>query len=232
MEVWLGLDEAGRGSVIGPMVVAGLWVPADQAEVLAELGARDSMALSREARAQVFDRLRQVALHWDVVRVPPEQIDEESLTHLELEALAALIRARPADRIFLDVPTPPRGIGPFLQALERRVGRPLPLVGENRADQTYPLVGAASILAKVTRDQELEAIRAVYGDVGWGYPGEPQVRRFLTNWYRREGRFPPVVRQRWRTVQEIAAALDQGSLFPEADPPHSNPKPRAASAER
>lgn len=195
------------------MAVGGIWVPAERVSELGDLGARDSKELSREQRAEILARLQEVAVHWQVVLVPPERIDEENLTSLELEALAELIRARPADRIFLDVPAPPKGIAHFLKALEERVGRPLPLVGENRADRTYPLVGAASILAKVTRDQELEAIRAVYGDVGWGYPGEPRVKAFLTEWYRRERRFPPVVRRRWSTAREIAAALDQGSLF-------------------
>lgn len=215
------------------MVVGGLWVPAERVEELAGLGARDSKELSRDRRAEILDRVQEVALHWQVVLVPPEQIDGENLTQLELEALAKLIRAHPADRIFLDVPTPPKGIAHFLQALEERVGRSLPLVGENRADQTYPIVGAASILAKVTRDRELEAIRATYGDVGWGYPGEPRVKEFLTDWYRREGRFPPVVRRRWSTAREIAAALDQGTLFADgSSEAHSSPTARTASTER
>ncbi|BAS26945.1 ribonuclease HII [Limnochorda pilosa] len=228
LETWLGLDEAGRGSVIGPMAVAAVWVPAGRAEELAALGARDSKQVPREQRAAVLARIEAVAFHSRVVLVPPERIQDDTLTRLELEAFAALIGERPADRIFLDVPAPPRGIARFLEALEHRVGRPLPLVGENRADQTYPIVGAASILAKVTRDRELDALREAYGDVGWGYPGEPRVKRFLEEWYRREGCFPPVVRSRWSTAREIAAALDQGRLFGG----QPNPAERTRSSER
>lgn len=216
----MGLDEAGRGSVIGPMAVAGVWVRADRVDQLAGLGARDSKQVPRARRGEILARIQAVAVHHRVVLIPPERIDAASLTLLEMEALAELIGERPADRIFLDVPTPPRGIAPFLEALQRRVGRPLPLVGENRADETYPIVGAASILAKVTRDRELDAVREVYGDVGWGYPGEPQVKRFLESWYRRERSFPPVVRSRWSTAREIVAAVEQASLF---DPPASAP---------
>ncbi len=200
----LGIDEAGRGCVIGPLVVAGVVVSAEQG--LVELGVRDSKRLTRAHRTSLAMQIEQLAQHIAVVEIEPSELDE-NLTDIELRAIAQIIRDSMPDRIYLDLPVGPQARERFIQALQERVGEGewsrRSLIAENRADAKYPVVSAASIIAKVYRDRAIERLRHEYGEFGWGYPSEPKTRAFLKEFYTRTGRFPICARRKWRTLRKL-----------------------------
>jgi len=210
----LGIDEAGRGAVIGPLVLAGVLIEAPDAAAansqLRALGVADSKRLTREARAALAPKIRELVAGIEVLAIEPAQL-ERNLTQIELEAAARLIAALRPHLVYLDVPAPPRGVAGYLARLRSQLFqlagnmslRHCRIIGENRADARYPIVSAASIIAKVERDRAILELHEEYGDFGWGYPGEPKTRRFLREWQERHGSFPGCVRTRWRTVRAI-----------------------------
>ncbi len=199
----LGIDEAGRGPVIGPLVVAA--VSADEAglERLIELGVRDSKALSRQRRQELAPQIAGIARVRSVT-IPVERL-EENLNDVQSQAMAQLISYFRAELVYFDVPTNPLGISRYCQRLRELVGPGPQLVGENRADQRWPIVGAASIMAKVKRDEAIQELHREYGDFGWGYPGEPKTREFLKRWYEGHGELPGCVRMKWITAKRLLA---------------------------
>lgn len=199
----LGIDEAGRGCVIGPLVVAGVVISAKTLEKLSELGVRDSKELTRAQRARIAHEIERLAQKIIVVAIEPSELDE-NLTEIELRAMGQIIQESGAERIYLDLPVGPRAHDSFIQALRTRVGTlECELAAENRADVKYPVVSAASIIAKVSRDRAIELLRQEYGDFGWGYPSEPKTRAFLKEFFERTGRFPPCARRKWHTLQKL-----------------------------
>lgn len=218
----LGLDEAGRGSVLGPLLVgAYAWqAPAgcDLRDVVAqgalrEAGAEDSKALRPERREQVRARLQALG-EGRVHRIEAAEIDQGNVNHLEEAAFLALVRAiRPA-RVYLDAPVHPRGVPALCARLLHGLAggdlAPPALVVEPKADATWPVVGAASIFAKVARDQAMRDLSDELGrDLGSGYPSDPKSRRWLAELLASATPLPSCVRQRWGTLD----ALRQQALF-------------------
>ena len=195
----LGLDEAGRGPVIGPLVVAA--VLADEQEGLRRLGVADSKALSRERRSELAPKIARIAQVRTIV-IPAGKL-EENLNDVELRVMAELVSEFAPELVYFDVPTHPRGVERFRRRLRELVGPGPKLIGENHAERRWPVVAAASIVAKVRRDEEVLKLRKRYGDFGWGYPSERKVREFLERWYREHGDLPPCVRRKWRTARRL-----------------------------
>ena len=204
----LGLDEAGRGCVLGPLVVRGfLFEDANDAPLQAA-GAADSKALSKKRRESAKTKL--TPLGTPVLRfVTARQIDAENINTLEEKAFASIIAEARPDKVIIDAPVHPRGIPAFIKRLHGRLSElrvPLPeIVAEPKADANYPVVGAASIFAKVARDAEIEAL----GPVGSGYPSDPVTRKWISGFLARNEPFPSCVRTRWGTID----ALRQATLF-------------------
>lgn len=203
----LGIDEAGRGCVIGPLCVAGVVISAEDLAQLSALGVRDSKKLSRHKRTELYYQIEQLAHRVIVVEIGPSELDE-NLTEIELQAMGQIIRESQTDRVYLDLPVGPQARERFVHALCEHAGtHSFALVAENRADATYPIVSAASIIAKVSRDRAIERLREEYGDFGWGYPSEPKTRAFLKKFYECNGRFPDCARAKWRTLQRLTVGL-------------------------
>ncbi len=202
----LGIDEAGRGCVIGPLVVAGVLCASRDLGALAALGVRDSKQLSRARREELAAQIEQIADIF-ILKIEPGEL-EENLTEIELQAMGQIIRGSAADWVYLDLPVGPAAREGFVRALRERVSaQAFELRAENGADVLYPIVSAASIIAKVSRDRAIERLRQEYGDFGWGYPGEQKTRKFLRDFYERTGRFPECARRKWQTLQKIREKL-------------------------
>ncbi len=205
----LGIDEAGRGAAIGPLVVAGVLVPAGEIGGPFELGARDSKRLSRPRRSGL---VRELARHYPArVRViTAREVDGAGLTELELTAARELVGWAQGMvgghglRVVMDAPVPPRAIPALSSRLSRLAGLPPKAISAYpKADSSHPAVAAASIFAKVVRDAHVLFLRGRYGDFGWGYPGEQRVEEFLRAWLDRHGKLPPIVRSRWGSVARL-----------------------------
>ena len=214
----LGLDEAGRGCVLGPLVVGGFLFETGPEPALAQsslraAGADDSKALSHKRRVAV--RAGLTSLGESLIRaIPPAAIDDGNLNTLEIAAFLDIIAVSKPDHVFLDAPVNPRGIPKLRDYLIAASGVHSWTI-EPKADSTYPVVGAASIFAKVFRDDAIDAIQAESsangdGEVGSGYPSDPETRAWLMQFIRSGRPFPPSVRTRWGTID----ILRQAMLFP------------------
>jgi len=200
----LGIDEAGRGCVIGPLVVAGVLIASERLGELSALGVRDSKRLTREERERLSGQIERIAARLLVKEIGPSEL-EENLTEIELRTMAQIVQESRAQRVVLDLPVGPAARESFIRRLREAVGHEaFQIIAENGADARYPIVSAASIIAKVHRDRAIARLRQQYGDFGWGYPGEPKTRAFLKEFYERTGHFPDCARRKWRTLQRLA----------------------------
>ena len=210
----LGVDEAGRGPVIGPMVICGVLARAEAVKNLVELGVRDSKELTPHRRVELKAKIVEVAEATHLIDVSPREIDGavryKRLNRLEAEKMAEIIEKLNPDVVYVDAPS----INPksFQTLLQRFLKTNVKIVAENYADKRYPIVSAASILAKTRRDEIVEGYRAVYGDFGSGYPSDGVTIKFLETHYRMHGSFPDIVRLQWETGKEILKRIQQRSL--------------------
>jgi ribonuclease HII len=205
MEIELGIDEAGRGPVLGPLVMAGVWAdPADRKR-LAEWGVQDSKRFGsrssgRRRRRELAHRIKQAYDHQLIV-IDAGEVDDyvarRQLNRLEQETACRIIRERPADRVILDGASLFRSLGnEKTQAFDR-------------ADGLYATVAAASILAKDERDRLFERLcdpyRDAYGDVSGGGYANFRTLAFVEWHLRTCGELPPFYRRQyhWRALEEI-----------------------------
>lgn len=209
----LGIDEAGRGPAIGPLVVAGVLVDSSSEAQLKDLGVRDSKALSTARRQALVADIHKIALAYRIVAAPPAKLND-NLNTVELNAIGHLADELSPEALYVDAPVGPRAIPTFVEMLRRRCrSDELSVTAENKADARYPIVAAASILAKVYRDESIDRLHAIYGDFGSGYPADPKTKRFLSEWYDAHRSFPACVRTRWGTVRNIVRDRASRRLF-------------------
>ncbi len=186
------------------MVVCGYAVRPEDLEALQALGVKDSKVLSASRREALEGPLKALAASFHLVEIQPAEMDRRNLNDLELEAFAACIQATGPSAVFVDAPVGPRGIPRFRQRLLERISPLAPeLVAENRADARFPVVSAASILAKVLRDRRIQAMRAEYGEIGSGYPSDPKTKAFLEQWMAQHATPPPIARASWGTFDRM-----------------------------
>jgi len=216
-----GVDEAGKGPVLGSMFAAA--VVADPADLPEDVG--DSKDLAPDRREALDERIRAVADAVTVAEITVERIDDEetdmnSLTvaaHAEAlgPALDALVAADDADSRAADagyVDAGDTNAVRFERRVEDAVDASVDIRGEHGADETYAIVGAASIVAKVARDAHVDRLADRYGAVGSGYPSDPTTREFLESYVEREDALPPCARASWKTSRDVLAARSQSSL--------------------
>lgn len=205
-----GVDEAGKGPVLGPMVTAGVLVsvPAE----LEGLGLRDSKQLTPKRREELYE---EIVRRWKtavVVRTPAE-IDARPGTMNQFTAAchAEVIRTLVPDAAYVDAcDVNAARFGTHVRELS---GLPdMPIISEHKADGRFLIVGAASIVAKVTRDRLVAGLSREFGTIGSGYPSDPVTIRFLEAYTREHGCPPSCARQTWKTVDEIIARCSQQSL--------------------
>jgi ribonuclease HII len=201
----VGVDEAGRGPVMGPLVVAGVAVESDVP--LRQLNVRDSKKLTperREALAPEIERLGKCEL----VVVPAERIDvmraEMSLNDFEAMLFASIIEVLHPETAYVDAADVDEI--EFKRAVIREVPFDVEVVSQHNADELFPVVSAASILAKVRRDREMRAIEEEIGTViGSGYASDPDTIAFLEKWIKERGSLPPHTRTSWDTARRLLA---------------------------
>lgn len=186
--------------MLGPLVLGGVVVREAELERLSALGVADSKTLSRTRRSALYAEIVK-GFKTQALCFEPHELND-NLTQVELDGLAQLINATCPGRVYLDAPVGPKAIPNFVARLRSAIDPAIEIVAENRAESRYPVVAAASIVAKVVRDRAMEALHLRYGDIGWGYPAEAKTRAFLARCCT-QGAFPPCVRTRWATVQRL-----------------------------
>lgn len=205
-----GVDEAGRGPLLGPMVIAIASISREKEELLVRMGVRDSKALTPSRRRALRALLERVLDYYAVRVVEPAEVDEAvskgQLNLLEARIIAELVRQAASEVelevVYVDSPDPvPERFERLLTSLIREGVR---VVAENGADAKYVVVGAASIIAKTERDRIVEELKRKYGDFGSGYPSDPKTREFAERWLREHGEPPPFARKSWSTWSTLA----------------------------
>jgi len=174
--------------------------------------------LSPSRRASLYHEIRQIASRYEYVSIGPKIIDERvrsrrklrKLNYLEAEAMAEIITKLRPDVAYVDASdVDARRYGRDIEAL---IPFKLQIISEHHADARYPVVSAASIMAKVERDRSISQLKEKYGDFGSGYASDPRTLKFLEDWYRRKGMFPEIVRTSWRTLDKIRERVKRGQI--------------------
>lgn len=212
----VGADEAGKGPALGPMVAGA--VRADPADLPA--GLDDSKQLSPARREELARDLREhPEIRVAVATITPERIDdpETDMNSLGVAAQAEAVRtvAAAGDDLFADAAD--TDANRFGQRLRETIldddGPALEVTAEHGADESYPVVSAASVVAKVKRDRLMADIDAEYDHaVGSGYPSDPTTRAFLETYVAQTGKLPACARSSWATCEDVLAAAEQSEL--------------------
>lgn len=216
-----GVDDAGRGAVIGPLVIAGVSIKEERLPKLAELGVKDSKLLSPKRRESLAIEIKCIAEKYSVIKLLPSEIDKvvesnrklHKLNRLEAKAMARVIETLKPDIVYVDASDvlEERFKQHILEALSINVK----IVSEHKADRKYPIVSAASIIAKVERDREIAEIAKKYGELGCGYPSDPKTIFFLKKCLDKTGEYPEFVRKSWKPAKEAVrkSSMRQAKLF-------------------
>jgi ribonuclease HII len=213
-----GVDDAGRGPVIGPLVVAGIRIEEEKLDQLRSLGVKDSKKLSPEARLKLSIEIPEIVDEYHIVELEAAHLDRvvnhspkfQRLNLLEARAMAEVIEKLKPHLVYVDASDtrPERFKNNILENLSFKPK----VVSEHHADEKYPSVSAASILAKVRRDSRIEELRKEYGDIGSGYAHDPITVKFLSEYYLMNKDFPPIVRRSWKTLRNIVREISQSRL--------------------
>jgi len=148
------------------------------------------------------------SFEYRIVAMSAEEIDEErkvrTMNDIELRMFADSLDNMKVSRVYADCPDVNESY--FSSALSSLIGG-TKVVAEHKADDKYPVVSAASIIAKVTRDSMLKEIAKEFGeDIGSGYPSDPVTVGFIAKWIKENGNAPPHTRCSWETVRKMMAA--------------------------
>jgi len=209
-----GIDEAGRGPVIGPMVVAGIVVNEDTE--LIELDVKDSKRLSPDRRRELEGKIKRLGTY-SLRILPAEEIDnlrgEMSLNDIEAGLFASIIEEICDETTTVYVDAASTDEERFADMIQSRLDEPMDIISRHGADDSYPVVSAASILAKVRRDDEVERIEGELDEeIGSGYPSDMRTREFLLKWIDEHGELPPHTRKSWETAKELLSRSKNRTL--------------------
>jgi ribonuclease HII len=198
-----GIDEAGRGSVMGPLVVGSVCIESDLP--LRTIGVKDSKKLAPAVRERMFDLIADACASTCTVVISAADIDEKrkrmSLNIIELEMFLDAVSGTKPDIIYADCPDVDENRFSGIMTARLDGAR---VIAEHKADDTYPVVSAASIVAKVTRDRMMDSISKEFGiDVGSGYPSDRQTMDFIEKWIRDNGSPPKHTRCSWEPVRHL-----------------------------
>ncbi len=199
-----GVDEAGKGPVMGPMVVAAVSV--ENAKLIENLGFKDSKLLSSQRRLELFNLIKQ-NYRYEIEVINVEKIDEyrmkNQLNLLNRKAFEKVISRLNPKVAYVDA----------ADVNEERFGREIKVnltnpndtdvISMHKADSMIPVVAAASIIAKQTRELEIKKLKKEIGDFGSGYPSDERTIKFLKSYFHDNSRWPPGTRKSWKTIERI-----------------------------
>ena len=198
-----GIDDAGRGSMIGPLVIAGISIDKKNIRKLSSLGVKDSKKLSPKLRKLLFNKIIKIVDNYYITKIPTRSIDasvkKHNLNNLEAKNMAKVVLKLNPDVSYVD----------SCDVNPTRFGKEISTLSENHtiksyhyADSRFVVVSAASILAKVTRDKAIEKLKIIH-NLGSGYPSDSVTVKFVTNYYKQNQKLPNFVRKSWKPVQRI-----------------------------
>jgi len=219
----LGIDDAGRGPVIGPMVLAGCLIDEKTAKEFKELGVKDSKQLTQKRREFLDEKIKEKAETFEIEIIPPEVIDGDGngakrikLNELEAIACAEIINKinKGFKKIKVIIDCPSTNLTAWRDSVRIKIENlsNLEISCEHKADKNHVSVSAASILAKNIREKEMALLKKKYGNkIGSGYTSDPLTQKFLKEnikKYQNHGIF----RKTWSTWKNAMSKTEQKKL--------------------
>ncbi|MBI5060799.1 MAG: ribonuclease HII [Candidatus Aenigmarchaeota archaeon] len=196
------------GCVIGPLVICGYLIEEEKVEKLKHWNVRDSKLVSPKRRGFLYGKLKELADDMIILKISAMDIDKNrtisNLNKLWHKRVAEIINSLRPGHVFIDALE--ANTGKCAEKLRKNLNEELKAVAmtcENAADRKYPVVGAASIIAKVVRDAEIRRLHEEHGNFGSGYTSDPRTVTFLKNWIEKNKHFPSFVRHSWITAREL-----------------------------
>jgi ribonuclease HII len=202
-----GIDEAGRGSVIGPLIIAGISIKKSNIKKLEGIGVRDSKALTRNKRNFLFYKILDLSEFVCIYKVDCKTIDENvyqrKLNKLEGGIMSTIIKHLAVDIAYVD--SCDVNINRYTNYLKSNLNfeNNTRVIAMHKADRINPAVSAASIIAKVIRDREIQILEENFQNIGSGYPSDKKTMYFLNTWIKEYKEFPYFVRKSWRPIRKI-----------------------------
>jgi len=215
MKLVCGIDEAGRGPVIGPLVIAGVVVNKEGLDKLKEIEVKDSKLLPHRKRIELSKKIKEIAESYDIIIIEPDEIDdavdgnnELNLNWLEGIKSSEIINKLNPEMVILDCPSPncEKYKNFVLKYLDNKN---IEIVAEHKADFKYPVVSAASILAKVVREEEMDKLKEKYGNIGPGYTSNETTQKFIKENF---DKHPEIFRKSWSTFKNAKIRKEQKKL--------------------
>lgn len=220
MTLILGIDDAGRGPIIGPMILAGVLIDKNQEAKLKRLNIRDSKTVSHPERIKLSKEIKENSYAHYITKSYPNEIDQAVQTYnlntLEAQKAAEIINNintkkyhKETIKVVLDCPSinTTKWQETLIKYIQNKEN--LQIVCEHKADANHVSVGAASILAKVTREEEVEKIKQKYGNIGSGYPADPFTKEFLSK-RGKELENEGIFRKSWATWKNLFPEKEKG----------------------
>lgn len=211
----LGIDEAGRGSLIGPLIIAGAMFNEEDILKLKSLGVKDSKLVNHKIRLKLEKEIKSLAKGIKIIKIYPAEIDEVvdgdnslNLNWLEANKQIEIITVLNPDKAIIDCPSP--NCKKYKEYLQSKLIHQPKLIVEHKADVNFQACSAASILAKCIREEEVEKIEKYVGEsIGSGYPSNPVCQEFLKNNYEK---YPEIFRKSWMTFKNHKTSKLQKKL--------------------
>jgi len=197
-----GIDDAGRGSMIGPLVIAGISIEKKNLKKLKAIGVRDSKKLTPKMREILYKKITKIVDNYYVVRISPQTIDrsvlKHNLNHLEAKTMAKVVLKLKSQISYVD----------SCDVDYKRFGKEISSLSSNakiksyhHADSRFVTVAAASIIAKVSRDRSIHRLKTNF-DLGSGYPSDKKTIRVVKKILSKK-KSVPFIRMSWKPVQKI-----------------------------
>ncbi len=179
---------------------------------------KDSKTLSPRKREDLSKQIKELIIKQACVELSPSNIDKvvlkgkklHKLNFLEAQAMAEVINELKPDVAYVDASDVKAER--YGEQIKKMLSFNIEVVSEHKADQKYPVVSAASILAKVQRDHRIKQIQQKFGDIGTGYPHDPRTRNFLKTYLKNHSDLPKFVRKSWKTVKRLKEELENSSI--------------------
>jgi len=215
MALILGVDEAGRGPVVGDLILAGVLMDNKKIDSLGTIGVKDSKLLTHINRIKICGKIKEMVDDFRIIRVKPLEIDKAvesksmNLNWLEARKTAEIINELEPDKVYLDCPSP--NIDKYVDYLKDLIeDDSIEIIAKHKADRDFLIVGAASILAKCEREVVVEEIeKMTCQSIGTGYPSNLICQKFLReNW----DKYPEIFRKSWVTWRDHKTAVLQKKL--------------------
>lgn len=221
MELILGIDDAGRGPVIGPMVLAGCLITEDVQKDLKKLGVKDSKLLTPKRREFLAGKIKEIAETFEIALAHPNDIDKNLNTGTNLNILEAIKIAEIINKvnkgyhkIKVIVDCPSVSIEKWKDVLKAKIENltNLEIVCEHKADKNHISVSAASVLAKSIREKEMNKLKEIYGEeIGSGYCSDPLTNKFLEK-HAIKHKDSGIFRKTWITWKDAFNRIGQTTL--------------------